>query len=70
MKLVILLLLLPALLCTSCKKEPVRFRVHANTPYIDVIKEKYPDEFKPSCWKRDIRIDFVYCTKPLYDRVT
>ena len=41
-----------------------------NTPYIDVIKELYPDKFKPSYWRRNSRIDFVYCTKPLFDRVT
>ena len=41
-----------------------------NTPYIDVIKEKYPGEFKPSLGHRKGRIDYVYCTRPLYDRVT
>ena len=41
-----------------------------NTPYIDVIKQKYPDEFKPSLGTRRARIDYVYCTKPLYDRIT
>lgn len=41
-----------------------------NTPYIDVIKEKYPSEFKPSVGGKGSRIDFVYCTKPLYDRIT
>ena len=44
--------------------------IRANTPYIDVIKEKYPDEFKPSVGSKSSRIDFVYCTKPLYDRIT
>lgn len=43
--------------------------IHKNTPYIDVIKEKYPDEFKPSVGSGKARIDYVYCTKPLYDRI-
>ena len=44
--------------------------VRANTPYIDVIKEKYPDEFKPTTGSKTARIDYVYCTKPLYDKIT
>ena len=44
--------------------------IHENTPYIDVIKEKYPDEFKPSIGSKGRRIDYVYCTKPLYDKIT
>ena len=44
--------------------------IRANTPYIDVIKEKYPNEFKPSTGSKTSRIDFVYCTKPLFDRIT
>ena len=44
--------------------------IRANTPYIDVIKEKYPGEFKPSVGSKGSRIDFVYCTKPLYDCIT
>lgn len=51
-----------------------RFMVHdyvlANTPYLDVIKQKYPDKFIPTVGDRQARIDFVYCTKPLYDRIT
>ncbi len=51
-----------------------KFLVHdyirEHTPYIDVIKEKYPDEFKPSTGSKGARIDYVYCTKPLYDRIT
>lgn len=51
-----------------------RFMVHdyvlANSPYIDVIKQKYPDQFIPTTGSRQARIDFVYCTKPLYDRIT
>ena len=41
-----------------------------NTPYIDVIKEKHPGEFIPTVGSKSSRIDFVYCTKPLYDRIT
>ena len=44
--------------------------IRENTPYIDVIKEKYPGEFKPSVGSQTSRIDFVYCTKPLYDCIT
>ena len=40
-----------------------------NTPYIDVIKSKHPEQFIPSVGAKNSRIDFVYCTKPLYDRV-
>jgi endonuclease/exonuclease/phosphatase family metal-dependent hydrolase len=40
--------------------------IHENSPYIDIIKEKYPTEYKSSTGKGE-RIDFVYCTKPLYD---
>lgn len=55
-------------------KDDPRYLVHdyilANTPYLDVIKEKYPDEFIPSIGSRKGRIDFVYCTRPLYDCIT
>ncbi len=44
--------------------------IKANTPYIDVIKAKYPDQFKPTTGRKNSRIDYVYCTKPLYDRIT
>ena len=37
---------------------------------MDVIKEKYPEEFKPTTGSKTSRIDYVYCTKPLYDRIT
>lgn len=51
-----------------------KFLVHdyirANTPYMDVIKEKYPEEFKPTTGSKTSRIDYVYCTKPLYDKIT
>jgi exonuclease III len=50
-----------------------RFLVHDyirnSSPYIDVIKEQHPTEFKPTTgWNN--RIDFVYCTKPLYKSIT
>ena len=44
--------------------------IKANTPYIDVIKAKYPNEFKPTTGGKNSRIDYVYCTPALYDRVT
>lgn len=44
--------------------------IKANTPYIDVIKAKYPDEFKPTTGSRKSRIDYVYCTPTLFDRIT
>lgn len=40
----------------------------ANTPYVDLIKERYPDEFKPTAGYS--RLDYVYCTRALYDRIT
>ena len=42
----------------------------AETPFRDVVKQQHPDEFRPSIWRRNSRIDFVYCSKPLSDRVT
>lgn len=55
-------------------EDDTRLLVHdyilGHTPYVDVIKEKYPDEFIPSVGGKGARIDFVYCTKPLYDRIT
>lgn len=42
----------------------------ANTPFQDVVKQQHPDEFRPSTWRRNTRIDFVYCSKPLSARVT
>ena len=41
-----------------------------HTPYVDVIAERYPGEFHSSIHGNGKRIDFVYCTRPLYDRVT
>lgn len=43
--------------------------IHGNTPYIDVVKEKYPDEFFTTTGRKT-RIDFFYCTTPLYGRIT
>ena len=40
--------------------------VRNNTPYLDVIAEKYPGEFITSNHGQS-RIDYVYCTQPLYD---
>ena len=42
--------------------------IRANTPYIDVIEKKYPREFKKSTLSGR-RIDFVYVTPALYDKV-
>lgn len=50
-----------------------RFLVHdyilRHTPYVDVIAGKYPGEFKTTTGGKS-RIDFVYCTPPLYERIT
>ena len=50
-----------------------RFLVHdyilGNTPYKDVIKEKYPNEFKSTTFW-DNRIDFVYCSPAMMKNVT
>lgn len=39
-----------------------------NTPYIDVLHQLRPDEFQDTHFN-GTRIDYVYCTKPLYDCV-
>lgn len=53
-------------------EKDTRFLVHdyirENTPYIDVIAEKYPAEFKTTTGG-EARIDFVYCTPPLYKNI-
>lgn len=53
--------------------DDTRFLVHdyilQNTPYVDVIAEKYPGEFKTTTGGKS-RIDFVYCTPALYRLVT
>jgi endonuclease/exonuclease/phosphatase family metal-dependent hydrolase len=43
--------------------------IHSTTPYIDVIKEKYPDKFFTTTGGKT-RIDFFYCTAPLYKKIT
>lgn len=40
-----------------------------NTPYIDIIGERYKGEFFTTTQGQS-RIDFVYCTQPLYERIT
>lgn len=40
-----------------------------HTPYIDVVREKHPGEALTSTGGMS-RIDYVYCTKPLFDKVT
>jgi endonuclease/exonuclease/phosphatase family metal-dependent hydrolase len=42
--------------------------VSEHTPYMDVIKNRYPDRFTGSTVQYN-RIDYVYFTKALYDRV-
>lgn len=44
--------------------------IKEHTPYIDVIKAKYPNEFKPTVGSKKSRIDYVYCTQPLFERIT
>jgi len=39
-----------------------------NTPYVDAIAERHGQEFRTTTAGRS-RIDFVYCTPPLYDRI-
>lgn len=39
-----------------------------NTPYIDIIGERYKGEFHTTT-QGNARIDFVYCTQPLYERI-
>ena len=43
--------------------------IHQNTPYMDVIKEQYPSQFFTTTGGKT-RIDFFYCTAPLYSRIT
>jgi len=54
-------------------EDDTRLLVHdyilQNTPYADVIGERYPGEFKTTIHGQ-ARIDFVYCTRPLCDRIT
>jgi exonuclease III len=39
-----------------------------NTPYVDIIGDKYAGEFHTTIQGK-ARIDYVYCTQPLYDRI-
>src|SRR5574344_2569292 len=43
--------------------------IKGHTPYVDVIKSKYPDSFIRSTVQNN-RIDYVYLTPPLYDKVS
>ena len=43
--------------------------IHQNTPYVDIIKDKYPDEFFTTTGGKT-RIDFFYCTPNLYTTIT
>jgi len=36
-----------------------------STPYIDIVREKHPGETLLSTGKKNKRIDFVYCNKPM-----
>lgn len=53
-------------------EDDTRFLVHdyvaEHTPYVDVIAEKHPGRFWTTTHGKS-RIDFVYCTRSLYDRI-
>ena len=53
-------------------EDDTRFLVHdyirGNTPYVDVIAEKYPGQFKTTTGGES-RIDFVYCTPALSKKI-
>jgi endonuclease/exonuclease/phosphatase family metal-dependent hydrolase len=42
--------------------------IRAFTPYVDLIKEWYPDSFEPTTLSGR-RIDFMYLTRPLFEKV-
>lgn len=42
--------------------------IYGHTPYIDVIGTLYPGEFMTTTGGQS-RIDFIYCTKPLFDSI-
>lgn len=50
-----------------------RFLVHDyinnNTPYIDIISKKYPQVFKPTNGRNDARIDYIYCTNKMFEKI-
>lgn len=54
------------------EENDTRFLVHDyirnNTPYIDIIAERFPGEFHTTIAGKS-RIDFIYCTTPLYERI-
>ncbi len=43
--------------------------VYGNTPYIDLLGTMYPGEFFTTTGGQS-RIDYIYCTKPMFDSVT
>lgn len=43
--------------------------VRSQTPYIDLMEKWYPGEYQKSTFSGR-RIDFVYLTEPLFDKVT
>lgn len=43
--------------------------VHEETPYVDVIENRYPGEFQKSTFSGR-RIDMIYLTEPLLEKVT
>ncbi len=54
------------------QENDTRFLVHDyirnNTPYIDVVEKLHPGEFITSIGGEK-RIDFLYCTQPVYDMI-
>lgn len=38
--------------------------------FVEFVKSNDPDEFKPTTGRKVSRIDYVYCTRPLFDRIT
>lgn len=40
-----------------------------NTPYIDVISKKFPRRLMSTTHAPNLRIDYIYCTPPLYNRI-
>ena len=53
-------------------EDDTRFLVHDyirnNTPYIDIIAERFSGEFHQTTARKS-RIDSIYCTAPLYERI-
>ena len=42
--------------------------IHAETPYLDLVHERHPNDFYTTTGGR-ARIDYIYCTRPLFDCV-